>query len=80
MPFPFPFPCPLPFVVDGLGVPFVAGEPPCAEECCPFSRFERGDAEREFIRSSSAGLRDDGERVDGRAGPRSEYVVLQKSA
>lgn len=77
LPFPFPFPCPLPFVDDGLGVPFVAGEPPCAEECCPFSRFERGDAEREFIRSSSAGLRDDGERVviGGRPTPAETWLA-----
>lgn len=55
---------------DGDGVPFVIGDPPCAE-CSTISRFAlRGDAERECIRSSrssrSAGLwrlDDGGERV-----------------
>ena len=54
---------PLPFdAADGDGVPFVPGDPACAA-CSTISRFPRGDADREWPRSSSAGLFDDGERV-----------------
>ena len=65
---PLVLPLPLPWLDadDGDGVVFVTGDPPCAE-CRTISRLPRGgDAERECIRSSSAGLVEceGGDRVD----------------